>query len=330
MTVRITIIGLGQIGASVGLALGSQAGVFERIGHDKDLGIARRAQKLGAVDQVAINLPASVQESDIVFLALPIDQVKDTLALIAQDLKENVVVMETGPAKEITAAWAGELLPEKRFYIGLTPVINPAYLLATDSGLDAARADLFQRGLMAIVSPPRTPSDAIKLAADLTRMLGADPMFADPLEMDGLMASTHVLPHLLSAAMVNATVDQPGWREARKVAGRAYAEVTTPAIQASGSQTLAKAALLNRENTLRSLDGIIAVLQNMRRDLDGSDESALLAQLERSRQGRENWWKERQAANWTSTELPNSMAQAPSGSDIFGRLLGIKKRKNNK
>ncbi len=330
MSIRITIVGLGQIGGSVGLALGSQAGMFDRIGHDRDLGTARRAQKMGAVDHVAINLPSAVRQADVVFLAIPMDQIQETIQVIAPDLQENAVVMDTGPVKEAATAWAGEILPEKRYYVGLTPVINPAYLLGIEAGLDAARVDLFQHGLMAIVSAPRTPSDAIKLAADMARLLGADPLFADPMEIDGLMAATHTLPQLMAAALLNATIDQPGWREARKIAGRVYAEVTSPFALLNESKTLAKTALLNRDNSIRTLDGAIAVLQTLRSDLENSDEAAIVSRLERARQGRAQWWQQRQAANWSSEEIPDTMSHAPTGSDIFGRLLGIKKRKNDK
>ena len=34
MTVQITIIGMGQIGASIGLALGEHKDLFMRVGHD--------------------------------------------------------------------------------------------------------------------------------------------------------------------------------------------------------------------------------------------------------------------------------------------------------
>lgn len=328
MAIKITIVGLGQIGASVGLALGEQGEMFERIGHDRSLEVARRAQKMGAVDRVALNLPSSVREADMVLLSLPIDQIKETLAAINQDLKDNTVVMDTGPVKEVTTAWASELLPDKNYYVGLIPVLNPAYLHGLDSGLDAARSDLFKRGMMAIVSAPGTPSDAIKLAADLTRLLGATPFFADPLEIDSLMAATHTLPHLIAAALVNSTVDQPGWREGRKIAGRLYAEVTSPISIFNEPKTLSQSALLNRANVVRVLDGVIAALQTLRTDIEGQDDRGLENHLERARVGREQWWKLRQAANWSGEEVMDSMAEAPTGSEVFGRLLGLgRKRK---
>jgi prephenate dehydrogenase len=324
MTVQITIVGLGQIGTSIGLALADHRDLVHRVGHDKDLSIARRAEKMGALDKVAINLPAAVRQADLVLLALPMDQIRHTLEVIALDLKEGAVVMDTGPVKEVVAGWVDELLPKERFYVGLTPVLNPLYLHSTDSGIEAAHSDLFRNGLMGIVSPQGTPSEAIKLAADLTRLLGASPFFADPLEMDGLMAGMHVVPQLLAAALLNATVDQPGWREARKIAGRAYAEATCPITYPSGAETLHQSALLNRENVLRKLDGVIAALQAIRNDLYTEDGTALEERLKRARKGREDWWKQRQAANWVGEEIPST--EMPRASDAFGRLIGIRRK----
>ena len=61
-------------------------------------------------------------------------------------------VMDTAPAKQIVMEWAVELLPSGRFYVGLSPVINPAYLNDTAFGLDAAHPDLFKDGLLGIVA----------------------------------------------------------------------------------------------------------------------------------------------------------------------------------
>lgn len=267
MAVQITIVGLGQIGTSVGLALAEQSELIYRMGHDRELRAARHAEKLGALDKVSINLISAVEEADLVLLALPIDQIQETLGFIRNDLKPAAVVMDTGPVKQIVASWAAELLPDERYYVGLTPVLNPVYLHEIDSGAEAAHPDLFRDGLIGIVSPPGTPSEAIKLAADLTRLLGATPLFADPLEMDGLVAATHILPQLMAAALLNATVDQPGWLEGRKIAGRSYAEVTAPVMYPTEPSTLTTAAMLNRENVIRVLDGAMASINAIRNDL---------------------------------------------------------------
>jgi prephenate dehydrogenase len=172
MAVQLTIVGMGQIGTSVGLALADQPEVIHRLGHDRELRIARRAKKMGALDKVSMNLPSSVEKADLVLLALPVDQIRETLEIVREDLKEGAVVMDTGPAKQVVAAWVDELLPPGRFYVGLSPVLNPVYLHDIDVGAEAAHPDLFRDGLMGIVSPPGVPSEAIKLAAARWRWTG--------------------------------------------------------------------------------------------------------------------------------------------------------------
>jgi prephenate dehydrogenase len=329
MAVQITIIGLGQIGASVGLALKDKKDQLIRIGHDKEIEISRQAEKLGAIDRADINLPHSVQNADLVVLSLPVDQMRETLQIIAPDLRENCVVIDTGPAKEAMAAWTAELLPESIHYVGLTPIINPAYLQDHDLGILAARPDLFRGGLMAIVASARADSAALKLAADLTRLLGAMPLFADPLEVDGVMAATHLLPQLMAAALLNATVDQPGWREGRKFASRAYAEATAAANSPGDAHSLAATALLNRDNTLRVLDTAIAALSALRNDIDKQDEVALDERLKRARGGRAAWWKGRQSGKWIAESTAPGV-DLPDMPGMFGRLFGIGKKPKTK
>jgi prephenate dehydrogenase len=324
MTVRITIVGLGQIGTSVGLALKEQGDVLERRGYDRELGISRQAEKLGALDKVYINLPNAVSDADIVFLALPMHEIHETLKTIAPDLHDGAVVIDTAPVKGVVAAWSAELLPEGCYYVGLVPVINPAYLHIVDSGLDAAREDLFRDTPMLIASPPGTASAAVKLAADLTRLLGATPLFAELVEIDSLMAATHVLPQLIAAALVNATVDQPGWHEGRKLAGRPYAEVTGPIAHMGSPEALAESSLLNQDNVLRTLDSFIGALQSMRADIVAQEPKKLQNRLRRAFEGRSRWWRERLAADWSSEQMPRT--ELPTASEVFGRLLGFGRR----
>jgi prephenate dehydrogenase len=328
MAVKITIIGLGQIGTSVGLALKDKPDLLERYGYDRDLGNARLAENRGALDRVFINLPNAVSEADIVFLSLPMNEVQETLKLIAPDLSEGAVVMDSAPVKGVVADWAAELLPEGCFYVGLIPVINPAYLHTVDSGIDAAHEDLFRNTPMLIAAPPGTASAAVKLAADLTRLLGATPLFAELVELDSLMASTHILPQLIGAALVNATVDQPGWHEGRKLAGRPYAEVTGPASHMSKPEALANSALLSQENVLRTMDGFIGTLQSIRTDIANGDQELLTDRLKRAYEGRERWWKQRLAADWSNEQRP--AAEIPTASEVFGRLLGLGRKRSTK
>jgi prephenate dehydrogenase len=325
MSVQITIVGLGQIGSSIGLALKAHGVSVHRVGHDKDSQTAKEAQKIGAVDDVKYNLPASIREAKIVILALPLSAIRETLEVIAPDLPEGTLILDTAPAKSTVAAWAKELLPPGRFYIGLTPAINPEYLHGTEFGVKAARADLFEHGLMVVNAPYGTPANVFNLAMELVHLMGAMPLLMDTLEADGIFSAMHVLPQLAAAALLDATVDKPGWQEARKLAGRPYASVTAGVAYHDDVDSLGETALENRENIVRLLNSYISVLIRMRDEIDASDRGAVTARLEEALQGRIRWFDERIAAEWLKGEA--QPIDAPAFGDrvnqmLFGSMVG--------
>jgi prephenate dehydrogenase len=325
MTVQITIIGLGQIGTSIGLALAERKDSLYRVGHDRDFSIAKRAQKMGALDKTMINIPAAVEDADLVVLSLPMDQIRETLSVVAPELKAGAVVMDTGPAKSAMIAWAQEMLPEERYYVGLTPVLNPEHLHSVAGGVEAAKADLFHGGLMGIVSARGVPSEAIKLAVDLTGLLGAELMFSDPLEIDGLMTTVHILPQLMAAALLNITVDQPGWWESRKVAGKPYAMIASVIDQPYSPESLSVEAKLNRESVMRVIDGLIMGLHAIREDVEEQEGDQLAKLLESAQAGYREWWRQRLTSEWVGEGTQEF--EAPGAAEYFGQMLGIRRRK---
>jgi prephenate dehydrogenase len=304
MTVQITIVGLGQIGASIGLALKARNLDVRIVGHDKDAEAAKDAQKLGAVDEVKYNLPASVRDARIVILALPFAGIRETLEVIAVDLQEGSLVIDTAPSKESTAAWARELLPTGRYYVGLNPAINPAYLLGTDFGVKAARADLFDKGLMAVNAPLGTPESVFNLSLELVALIGATPLLMDSMEADGIFAAIHMLPQLASSALLDATVNKPGWQEARKLAGRPYASVTAGLAYHDDVSSLRDAVLENRANVVRLLNAYLTSLIQLRDEIEDNDRDALAQRLEAAAEGRIRWLNERSLADWLQHDRP--------------------------
>ena len=302
MDAQITIVGLGQIGSSIGLALKAHEVNAHRVGHDKDPQAAKESQRIGAVDDVKYNLPASVREAQIVILALPLAEVRETFRIIAPDLQEGAIVLDVAPAKASIATWAKELLPPGRHYIGLTPAINPSYLHETEYGVKAARSDLFEKGLMVVNAPLGTPVSIFNLAMELVTLFGAMPLLMDTTEADGLISAMHVLPQLAAAALLDTTVDKPGWQEARKLAGRPYAAVTGGAAFHDDMLSLGETALENRENVVRLLNAYITSLINLRDEIDDQDRDALLARLGAAWNGRAHWFEERTAAEWLQAE----------------------------
>jgi prephenate dehydrogenase len=287
---------------------------------------ARQAQKRGAVDKVSFNLPASVEGSQIVILALPLSQIQDTLRYISQDVPHGAIVLDTAPVKSEVVKWAAKYLPSGRHYVGLVPAINPEFLGNHGSGLDSAKADLFTRGLFMIDVPVGTPGQVVEVTAELIRQLGATPLFTDMLESDGLSASTHILPQLLAASLLNATVDQPGWQEGRKVASRAFAAGTLGIADQDDVDSLSMALMQNRESILHKLNAVITSLFDLRESIESADESAVTDYLKQARAGRERWIDERASADWT--QMKGEPIETQSISErMFGTLFSRSKKK---
>jgi len=321
MTIQITILGLEQIGASIGLALAGKTEQLLRVGNDRSNGVARQAEKMGAIDKIQHNLPSAVAQADLVILALPVDEIQDTIKVIAQDLKPGAVVIDTSPVKVVTTAWARAALPEERYFVAFTAGLNPDYLAETVSGIDAAHADLFQNSLIFITVPPNTNPDAVKLATDLASLLGATPLFADPYESDGLIAASHTLPKLMAAALLNSTTGQPGWIEGRKLAGRDYARATDPAVNLDERKQLGQSALLNRDNVLRAMDNFSEAWHALREAIASDNAESLTGLLTKAQEERMAWWKARSTLRW---DRPEERTQLPSSGQMLGRLVGLR------
>ena len=84
---RITIIGLGLIGTSIGLALkrANLPGV-EIVGTDKEPKHRSVAKRRGAVDQAESNLLNSVKGARLVIIAVPVVAIREVMELIGPHL----------------------------------------------------------------------------------------------------------------------------------------------------------------------------------------------------------------------------------------------------
>lgn len=319
MTVQLTVIGLGRIGVSVGLALAEKKDLLTRTGNDANASNEQIALKAGAFDNVQHDLAEAVKEADIVLITEPMGEFEDTLKLTIPHLKPGAVLLGTAPVQTAILKMAQDLLAEERYYVTFMPSLNPAHFRE-----DAPpSADLFKKSVIVLATLPGTVPEALQLASDLCKLLGAQPFYADPDETDGLMAAGDTLPRLLSAALLLATVNAPGWREGQKLAGAAYLAQTELAAQPHEAEDLTPTALLNRDNVLRVIDDAVAALQILRKDIAEGDAELLKAHLASACDKRGDWWEHRQRLDW---DVPKDSEPLPTSGQAFARMFGFRPR----
>lgn len=310
---RITIVGLGLIGGSMGLAL-REAGVASAVvGHDRDPGASSRAKKLGAVDKTDWNLISACEEADLVILAIPVGAIEETMQAIGPYMRPGSVVMDTASVKLPVLAWAAEALPDHVHYVGGDPIVGGgegrAPLGTGQGGLESARADLFQKGLFVLTPAPSADPSAVKLASDLVMILGAKPVFFDPVEHDGLVAAVELLPAILGLALLETVIHQPAWRELRKVAGSSF-EVSTH-LASTEPSGYADLFLHNRDNILRWIDDFTASLAVIRQSLVQDQSEEITQRFEAALEERDKWLRDRAQGQWDG-DLATQMPEKPN------------------
>jgi prephenate dehydrogenase len=298
MTVQISVIGLGQIGASLGLALAEYKGKILRVGHDPDGKRMQSIEKLGAFDKTFVQLHEAVRNADIVILALPADLIRDALAIMKDELKPGAVVINISIIRKGIHQWIEETLPKENPFISIHPLIHADRLEDANSDVNTPRADLFTNTEIAITNDYNTSSKAIEVATDLATLLKAKPYYTETAEADGVVANVEQLPKLAAAALVHTLIGKAGWNDGRRFSSRAFYRSASINYLSDEQEYLGITALLNKENICRSLNELIYSLEELRNLIDQGNEDGVKKYLKEARQGFETWIEQRRSGDW--------------------------------
>lgn len=257
---RVALIGLGQIGGSIGLALGAVAG-WRRTGFDIDAAVRRDAEACGAVDATRATLAEAVRDADLAIVAVPVDRLAAVVAEVARHLPRGAALIDTGSAR-------GPVTPalHAAARLGLCVVGGHPLAGSEGHGLPAARADLFS-GSGFVLCPISGAPPAVVL--DLVAALGARALIVDERTHDAALARTSHLPYLLACALR----DLGGAAAERGLAGPAYRGMTRIAAARPGVARAYCAG--NAENVRSAWHEFRAGVDRLLGDLTGahSDES---------------------------------------------------------
>jgi prephenate dehydrogenase len=321
---RVLIVGLGLIGGSVGLALRRWSAErtvdgrkpLEVIGFDPNLDHQRAAEKMGAVDKGAWDLAKATRDADVVVLAVPVNALRDVLADLAPNLRQDAIVTDTGSTKGQVLAWANELLPRGVHFVGGHPMAGKT------QSIEGADVDLFT-GATWCISPSVTASEeAVRTVLGLVAAAGAEPFFIDPEEHDAYVAGVSHLPFVVSAALMNAVSRDASWRDMKSLTAGGFRDTTR---LAAGSPAMHRDILLtNRAAVTRWIDAFTASLGDLRATLSTADDETAAAALDAffndARDARAVWstqvTRDGELLQATGAEL-----QPESVSDHMGRMF---------
>ena len=246
---RLSIIGVGLLGGSIGLAIKSAAMPCRIVGYGHRRSTLDKAVASGAIDEAAEGLAEAVKAADLVVLCTPVGLFRQTLAEIAPALAEGAIVTDVGSTKRSVVRAAAELLPKHVNFVGSHPMAG-----SEKRGVDFARADLFV-GSRCILTPDES-TDRVALASveSFWRALGMRTTTLSPGDHDRLVCAISHLPHALAASLVSMQDDG-----ALPLAGKGFLDATRIAGGDGG---------LWRDIFLDNRDELAASLTQFRRELD--------------------------------------------------------------
>jgi prephenate dehydrogenase len=283
--VLVTIIGLGLIGGSIGLALRrGKKPSWEVVGHSRRTETTAVALSMGAIDRAETDLKEAVGQAQLVIIATPVLTVKEILSDIAPHVPPSCVVTDTGSTKVQVMKWAEEMLPRTVSFIGGHPMAG-----RETYGIQAAEADLF-RGCTYCLTPSEQASpESIDALIGMTRRLGATPFLIDPQEHDDLVAGISHLPILLSAALVSLTTSSTSWSRMSKLASSGYHDLTR--LASGNPEVNSHICLSNQEAIVDWIDRFSQELERFRKLVAAGDKSLEHA-LAQANEARDKWLKQ--------------------------------------
>lgn len=205
----VTIVGAGQVGTALGLALRSRqpAQVGEVALFDRDPAVARASLRRGAGDRVLRRLEETL-EADTLILAVPVPAVVELVRRLGPELPGGTFVVDTGSTKGPVVRAMRRWVPEGVHALGGHPMAGTEV-----AGPAGARADRLAGAAFALV-PVRDDAEALRRGGALARAVGARPVVLDARTHDRTVARTSHLPHLVAAALAvvaEAASRGPGW-----------------------------------------------------------------------------------------------------------------------
>ena len=264
----VTIVGVGLIGASLGLAL-KKAGVVTKV-----LGVGRskenldQAQKMGAIDGV-VDLVEAAKQSDVIVLCMPVAQMRAVFEIIEPHLEPRTMITDAGSTKGDVILAAKEVLGKKACqFVPAHPIAGGA-----QHGASAAKADLFQ-GKQTIVCPlqENSPED-IALISGLWESVGSMVKKIGSVQHDAIYAAVSHLPHLLSYALMASVVNSEDADQKLDHVGAGFKDFTR--IAASSPEMWRDICLGNGSAILQELDRYLLIVNHMRKLIAEGDGEGL-------------------------------------------------------
>lgn len=271
----IAISGLGLMGGSLGLALRGKCVAL--VGVARDAKVRAQAVEMGVTDRAYGSIQEAASQADIVVLATPVRHIIESIPQAAFAMRPGTLLIDLASTKrEVVAALNS--IPEGVFAVGGHPMCGK------ETGeLENADADLFKGTRFVLTPTERSNDEALFLAMEITKAVGARPIILGAKIHDRAVATVSHLPYLLAAALMH-TEEQESeqTRGLKSLAASGFRDTTR--LAASSIDMMLDILATNRDEVERSLEAFERNLSHVKSLL--ADPDTLREWMTRARDAR--------------------------------------------
>lgn len=288
---KVSLIGVGLLGGSLGLALKQRALAAHVSGYVRRSSTGEEALARGAVDSATTSLHDCVADADLVVLCTPLAQMQTLASSMGEHLAPDALITDVGSVK---GSLARDLQPifarSGHQFIGSHPMAGSEKM-----GVSAARGDLFVNAMCVVTPSEASPEPAIRKIEDLWSSLGAKTMRLAPDTHDEWVSRSSHLPHVVASVLARFVLNPKFPPQQAKLCANGFKDSTR--IAASSPEMWRDIILANREQVTQALRDYSAELHHFAQLIESENSSAILDLLAESKKLRDGWTLQSQSSS---------------------------------
>lgn len=255
---RITIVGVGLLGGSLGMAARKKQLCEEVIGVGRSEPALEEARRLEAIDRATTNAAKAIASSDLIVLCTPVRHIVESLPQMISHAKPGTIFTDVGSTKA-SIVRVGEEAAGKCgcFFVGSHPMAG-----SEKSGVRHSRENLYEDSTCFVTKTSNTDMGAFAKVCGLWHALDARLVIARPERHDQLVASVSHLPHLVAVALVRAVEQFSEDKNLVKgIIGNGFRDTTR--IACGDTRMWEDICTDNQEQILRSREALTSALEEL-------------------------------------------------------------------
>ena len=280
---KMTVIGVGLLGASLAKACKERGLVDEIAGYGRNREDLEKAKALDIIDHCPANLEEAVSDADLIVLCTPVSTIVPLIQNLISQVKPGALITDVGSVKGPVVEGADKLVPEGIFFVGSHPIAG-----GENSGLEASTANLYLDAKCIVTPTEKTDKTALEKISALWQTVGMKVISLPTDEHDFIFGAVSHLPHIVAYALMNTlgVLKTPDNHDITAFSGAGLKDITR--IASSDPVMWRDICLSNRNHSLDLIDRFQNKLEKIRSIIEKGDGQELKKEFEAANKYRLN------------------------------------------